>query len=551
MKGAKIEIVRDESDFSEGDAILRLVDVFELPEKPIFRIGPLDEDASLEQQPGWPAGDLTASKMRVGTTGVEMLIDQQVVDAPALLPGTPVVITIPSASIKQELRWPSLPAVRKVQRSMVVVSAEKRRAEIAARAKARRAELESMAAVRLAAEANAAAVENEVADQSSAIAVGEGLSRLEVKRKGNMKLVASNGEPSAAPKAAMPQVAPPEPPPEQKRDEPLPMPPPPPAPFSPPVTAAALTSLVPPPLPPAIPPRVPSYASHPTPGSYSGQPPPGAFQDPPLPNFYPSMHSNPQPAPLMAPSSGRPPSLPARSMAHSHAMPASQNALANYLPAHSPRFLTRTSENPENVRTFQRAFGLGFLVAAVLALASSFALRGDVAGLLSQSSRMADLSAAAAPVTMNELSSILTLPDRSDQGASSQGANLTDALKNADQGLVGATPEEKAEAKYWLRKSLALGLGDQRLIWAMTQLGTLYAAPANGAPDYAAASTLWQLAAAQGDPIAMCFLASLYEYGLGQAQDTAQALKLYRTAKAKGGCRNVDQAIARLTKVGQ
>ena len=46
MKGEKIEILRDTSGANEGDVIIRLVGLFELPGSPVFRIEPLDEDAS-------------------------------------------------------------------------------------------------------------------------------------------------------------------------------------------------------------------------------------------------------------------------------------------------------------------------------------------------------------------------------------------------------------------------------------------------------------------------------------------------------------------------
>ena len=45
MKGVKIEIVKAAEDSDDGDVLIRLLDVFELPEAPEFRIDPLDDDA--------------------------------------------------------------------------------------------------------------------------------------------------------------------------------------------------------------------------------------------------------------------------------------------------------------------------------------------------------------------------------------------------------------------------------------------------------------------------------------------------------------------------
>ena len=123
--------------------------------------------------------------------------------------------------------------------------------------------------------------------------------------------------------------------------------------------------------------------------------------------------------------------------------------------------------------------------------------------------------------------------------------------RRADQSLSGnnnAGPDRR-EAKFWLRKALSAGLADERLLWAMTQLGTLYASPAGGVADFDSARILWELAAANGDPVALCFLASLQEGGFGTPKNPAEALSLYRQAKARGGCRGIDDALARLTKV--
>jgi len=534
VKGAKIEIVKAAEGADDGEVIIRLLDVFELPEKPVFRIDPLDDDARRDDCVGWPSGDLIVSRMRVGEKGVEMSVAAEVIDWPALLPGTPVAVSIQSASIREELRWPSLGALRSARRGTVVVSAERRRAEIAARAKARRAELESLAAVRLAAEAESA---NEVAGSESApaVAVGEGLSRLDVKRKGTIKLVTSSEEAPKSPAPAEPPVGPTASTPQKNTEEPQ-SPAPPVAADNVPTPVPALANLSPPP-----------------PVKRVAAPPTSAPVDPPLPDFYPSRTTGAAPVSRGAtkpPGPATPPPLPARAPVAA-AKTVAPAGTPHSLPGHTPKFLTRQGEQARSFYTFQRAFGLGFLVAALLAIASTFALRGggDFAGLLSSPAQQSTASKAIEqPSTLTTLSGILAVPEVSTQGDQATAIDLAGALKKADQSLAGSSISDKEEAKYWLRRSIALGLGEQRLVWALTQLGTLYAAPATGAPDYASARTLWELSAAQGDPIALCFLASLHEHGLGVVKDEVRALNLYRNAKTHGGCRNVDQSIARLTK---
>lgn len=552
MKGEKIEIVKATDEGDEGEAIIRLLDVFELPGEPVFRIEPLDDDAGLEDTPGWPSGDLEALRMRVGEKGVELIVSADVIDTPALLPGTPVAISVPSASIREELRWPGLrPAVRTARRGIVVVSAEKRRAEIAARAKARRAELESMAAVRLAAEAEAEEQELEESDAATATGTGDGLSRLDVKRKGNVKLVASRDDTARAL-----SMDPPLPPSSDTTSGPvIAVGPPtstPAAANRPAPSASAAPKLAPPPEagPGAKAPVTPASPVGPAPAGHQR---PGA--EPPVPDYYPKQPlSKPAagaapPPPNHQPSATKPPPLPARNALTTPAGAPSREGTPN-LPAHTPRFLTRSEREQRTPHSFQRAFGLGFLVAALLAVVSTFAFRDNVAGLLSPDDAKVAVATkpAAAPETLTTLSGILAVPEVSTQGEEAGSVDLAEALKRADKHLAGSTDGDKQEARFWLRRALALGLGDQRLVWALTQLGTIYAAPASGAPDYAAARTLWELAAAQGDPVALCFLASLHEHGLGTDRNEVRALVLYRNAKAHGGCRSIDQSIARLSK---
>lgn len=102
------------------------------------------------------------------------------------------------------------------------------------------------------------------------------------------------------------------------------------------------------------------------------------------------------------------------------------------------------------------------------------------------------------------------------------------------------------DAEALLRHGLGLSLADKSTLWALTQLGSLAAQSIDGEPDFVRARLLWELSAAHGDPVAMCFLGELHENGLGVPSSKPTARKWYLQAKQAGGCRTVDAALARL-----
>ena len=100
-------------------------------------------------------------------------------------------------------------------------------------------------------------------------------------------------------------------------------------------------------------------------------------------------------------------------------------------------------------------------------------------------------------------------------------------------------PADLAERKFWLRKSISLLLAQPESRWAATQLGTLRAASPKPEhqPDYHSAKTLWEIASASGDTVAMCFLAQLYELGLGVIASQEKAKQWQERAARRGGCK--------------
>ena len=135
----------------------------------------------------------------------------------------------------------------------------------------------------------------------------------------------------------------------------------------------------------------------------------------------------------------------------------------------------------------------------------------------------------------------------SPQGQKASGVDTKAALQRADRELhTTNSPTDKREAAFWLKHYLVGTIGDARTLWALTQLGTIYADPNGKSHDYNKARMLWELSASMGDPIALCFLGNLHEFGYGVRADKQLALRWYQRAKEAGGCKSLDQAIARV-----
>ncbi|MEZ5855557.1 MAG: tetratricopeptide repeat protein [Hyphomicrobiaceae bacterium] len=479
-------------------AIIRLTGVALLPPGSTFRITPIDDGVGDALPDGWPAGDLKPVRQRITSDGVDLLMGPDVLTAPGLLPGTPVTITVDSVGARGELRWPTLPLPKPEPRQRRVVTAERLARELAERAEAEKSAAE------------AAARAKETAAPSTNLKGADDIAQPEAPADGAAKATAA-----------------------------------------PPVFKTA-----------------DARRGHAQPRGRSWQRHRGSAAA----RCYQASRRHPaacfaQTRTLVAATSGSqqqgcadkhlaghataptpPTPAVARRGATSSGDADARTKVASPAAARAAAMPQQTSGRSQARLVLPFLAGLGVAIVAGMLL-------GKLPRPVQPPSRLAGVQRTEAERIdvlgpgLEQLGHILDLPDTSPLGRPAQGVNLDEALRLADKGLYGPAQERnRAEAKYWLRKALSEGLGDRRLLWALTQLGTLYAKPEQGEPDYAAARELWRIAAAKGDGVAMCFLASLAEHGLGMAADRQQALGLYRAAKAMGGCRDVDAAIARLKK---
>lgn len=498
MSEVSISVLGD-PDSSAGGAIIRLNGVGLVPPGSTFRIDPIDDEDAGSLPAGWPEGDLKPVNQRITKDGVDLIIGPEIVEAPALVPGTPVTITVASVGARSELQWPSLAVARAPRRAAVIKSGEQLAAELAERAEADR--LAALKAVEEAAAAAQAAARAEAEAQAEALQQAARLAAEAAKSAGEQqdREVRHERALAAAREAA---------------------------------SHRRLNGH-------AHPPAAVTEAALPISGGWEGA------SDQAL--------SSLRPTASRMPASGRDrPVVPAPLKPMSPAGPAEARSINVQLPPPTLRPGPAIDPQPPAARPPGVA---GKIVPFVLGAVTAGAMATGLMTFAWPSRPPAP--PAAVPERLGDfaqpkLAEILRVPDVSPQGRQAASIDLDQALLLADRALQGPDiGSNRDEAKFWLRRALSQGLGDERLLWAMTQLGTLYARPGNEAPDYASAQLLWSLAAAKGDPIALCFLGSLAEHGLGTARNARQALALYEQAKERGGCRGVDEALERARRAAR
>lgn len=139
------------------------------------------------------------------------------------------------------------------------------------------------------------------------------------------------------------------------------------------------------------------------------------------------------------------------------------------------------------------------------------------------------------PLPLRNVYEVIAAGPLSPRGVAAAGVTPAKSLQLAHGLLHGPEAERDAEeAAYWLKHYLAGAQGGDSVRIALTQLGSAYAQPVRGERDFASARIVWELSAALGDTVAMCFLGAMHEHGLGGPRTGSAAVTWYERASALG-----------------
>ena len=529
----KIEVFPDTSKPSGGHAIIRLKGIALLPPGAKFRIDPIDDSLDDGDIEGWPHGELSPLDTRQTPEGIELRIGPNVVDAPMLEPGTPVTISVPNSQLTAELIWPDLPLSSNAAAAPVVMSPSQMAAEMAAN---ERAKIEAI-------QAEKAAEAERAARAAKAVRDAQATKDARIAEEAAAKVVADQLERDKA-KSLVPPiptvVLDDTPQPERfaaaTREleaalalEPL-------EPGSEPAVARPKPTSLSDTLQQQVPPQGNKPASPP------GQPDRPRSQTATLSSLKPAI-DRPEAPNAMLPE--RDISLPTIVLKRSSEAASGANPSSLETTRLRRESIDGHVEPPtKGSRLMPFLAGAG---AAGIALAAFLAVTAMRPGP-GQSGVSAGIVGGEL-VHRTALADAFTVGTQSPRGEIATDVDLPTALRLADYNLHGVDrPIDRAEAEFWLKKAMSLTASHSQIRWAMTQLGTLSAEPVSGTPDYEKARLLWEISAANGDPVAMCFLGTLMEHGLGLAADRSKALEQFKRARAAGGCPNSDEAITRLSK---
>lgn len=507
-----------------GHAVLLLHGVANAPADPTFRLKPADAGAGVGTA-GWPQGDLKPLACRPTAEGLEVQIGPDITESELLLPGTLVEIELPDGGVRGEFLWPNIAPVLRPKKRTVIVNTPRRQKET-----------------------------QKEGDKDAGMNAGKGEpDRSEAKggatdataRPAGDEPKAAQAEPSAA-LAALAAI-------ESIADS---------------VTAkprggasdplAALDAIE------AIAETAKPKAAG-TPGALAAL---DAIES--IAESAAASAAHTEPATPAAPAGPAAPSTSLRAAARKAADPAADTPAAA-APPQDPAFYPharagRVSGAPKTgvmrsepgsrraSNALQAVTGLLAVLAALYVLSRESSMRTVAPQPASDGSSIVLPSSTAppapsftqAPPPEQSLFDTLSVGAISPRGTSAASTTATRALENANAQLSGVNRDTE-EAAFWLRRYITGTLGNDRTTRALTQLGSVYAEPVGGgAPDYAKARLLWELASAAGDPVAMCFLGLLSENGLGGAVDRRAALQWYERSKQAGGCPQVDASIARV-----
>ena len=124
MKKFNVEVLEAASHPEGGYAVVLLHGLETIPDGASFRIKPVESRGHAATNPdaAWPAGDHRPLVVRKTAAGIELLIGPDIVECPALIPGTLGVIEIHAAGVRGEFIWPSIrPTARPRRRHLSVV----------------------------------------------------------------------------------------------------------------------------------------------------------------------------------------------------------------------------------------------------------------------------------------------------------------------------------------------------------------------------------------------------------------------------------------------
>lgn len=122
MRQITVEAYEDESRPQGGHAVILLHGLEQAPDRPAFRLRPVDAVVAGADRRGQRARTLAPLATRKTHQGIELLVGPEVVANPQLLSGTPVIIEVPEAGVRGEFLWPSVRPLAPPRRRHVVVS---------------------------------------------------------------------------------------------------------------------------------------------------------------------------------------------------------------------------------------------------------------------------------------------------------------------------------------------------------------------------------------------------------------------------------------------
>lgn len=494
MTMMKIEVIPDTSTPAGGHAIIRLRGVALLPPGATFRIDPIDDSLDNGDPASWPRGDLKPIETRQTPDGVEMRVGPDVVDATLLEPGTPVTISVPDGHVSAELVWPDIPLSASGSPTAVVMTPSQMAAEIAS---AERAKLEAakVAEASKAADAMRALAIPPAANDTVAASSGETSNQVSVIEQHRMLAAARALEAALA--------------------------------VEPAATAPAALDLA------------DSQARAPQPPAMAASSDRGRDPDRSLSSLAKPPADR---ADQLAHMADRDSSLPAIILKRATEQAATPLAPTELRHDTIEGHVAPPASTSRLMPFLAGAGAAGLAAAVILAVLAvrNGSLPFPTAG---------GVAPAGASLSKTTLADAFLAGTQSPRGEIATDVDLPTALRLADYNLHGIDrPVDRAEAEFWLKKAMSLTASHSQLRWAMTQLGTLSAEPVAGPPDYDKARMLWEISAANGDPVATCFLGTLLEFGLGAPADRTKALEAFKRSKELGGCPNTDEAIARLSK---